>query len=176
MKHVHPEKFLSDLRLFCLIWGQESVAEILSKMHDLQNRSKLCMVLLMNHAHFWSFLKSLHLGQAFSCTILWVFLWNCKIAVFSLAPSNCKYYGNICGLTLTIGRMPDVPTSLSNHLLLIVTFHSSSPSKNKWTICGVMVTTVAGWTCGAGNKQQSDVYEENIEETKHTSEEMKKHR
>jgi hypothetical protein len=38
-----------------------------------------------------------------------------------------------------------------------------------------MVMTVAGRTCGASNKQQSDVYEENREETEYTLEEMKKH-
>jgi hypothetical protein len=43
---------------------------------------------------------------------------------FFLAPLKCKCYSNIYGLTLMIRRMLDVPTSLSNHLLLIVTFQS----------------------------------------------------
>jgi hypothetical protein len=73
---------------------------------------------------------------------------------FFLAPSKCKCYSNIYSLTLMISRrMLDVPTPLSNHLLLIVTFQSSLLSNCKWTICGATVTTVAGWTCGAGNKQ-----------------------
>jgi hypothetical protein len=94
---------------------------------------------------------------------------------FILAPpSKCKHYSNIYSLMLMISRrMLDVPTPLYNHLLLIVTFQSS-PSNCKWTICGMTATTVAGWTCGAGNNQQFDMYKKNREETKYTSEEMKK--
>jgi hypothetical protein len=50
---------------------------------------------------------------------------------FFLAPPKCKHYSNISGLTLTIGRMLDVPTLPSNHLLLIVTSFQSSPLNQK---------------------------------------------